>query len=309
MANVAAPPLRPPGYSLLIAAREVANEQGFRFDPYGIKWTPAACDNQIGPGPDTCDLTAQEDAFGSSISPDVSDDCEEQTFKAIPLWAGYRVSAFSDDVDYQAEVTILDNGEPSRPLSGNERKALDRLAATESFQLAKELWAGAVAVAANPDLPNNYFAKAGSSSVITGVQGVPESVGVLDRELGECLFGVRGMVHVTPRLLASWVANSVVTRVGNLWVTPIGNVVVADAGYPGTAPSGSSSLNPNYEWAFATGMVDVRLDAVQFLRGPGSFHRRTNTYELRAQRLGAAYFDPCCVLAVQVDPCADPCGT
>lgn len=292
MANVAAPPLRPPRYSLVIAARDgrATDDADFRFDQFGIKWTPAACDNEVGPGPKICDLTAQEEAYGSSISPDVSDDCEDQTFEPIPLWAGYRVSAFGD-------------------AAANEQRVRDRLAATESYQLAKELWAGAVAIASTPDLANNYFAKTGSAEVITGPVGIEEAVAVLDAEIGDCLKGARGMLHVTPKVLAQLAASGVVRMDGALWVTPIGNVVVADAGYPGTAPSGQSTTAQN-QWAFATGTVDVRLSPV-FLRGStedGTFHRRTNTFELRAERLGAAVFDPCCLLAVQIDPCSSPCA-
>lgn len=289
MANVAAPPLRPPRYSLLIAARDASSlDADFRWDQFGVKWTPEACSNEIGPGPKICDVTAQEDAYGSSVSPDVSADCADQTFEPLPLWAGYRVSAFSDPEE-------------------NNAKVIRRLAATESYQLAKELWAGAVALASTPDLANLYFAKSGEAEVVTGTVGVAEAVGVLDTELGNNLFGARGMLHVTPNVLARMAAAGAVRLDGALWVTPLGNVVVADAGYPGTAPAGQSTTADN-EWAFGTGMVDVYLDAVRVREAPGTFHRRTNTFELRAERLGAAIFDPCPLVAVQIDPCSEWCA-
>lgn len=289
MATVPAPPLRPPRYSLVVAARQVVDGPDVRpFDAFGLKWTPAACANEIGPGPEVCDLTAQEDAYGSSISPDVSGDCDEQTFEPIPLWAGYRVSAFGDE-------------------ETNAQRVRDRLAATESYQLAKELWAGAVAAASTPDLANAYFTKASAATVLTGPAGLTEAVGVLDAELGDCLYGARGMVHVTPKALAMLAAEGVARLDGSLWVTPMGNVVVADAGYPGTGPSGEGTVAGN-EWVFATGLVDVRLGPITERQLPGSFHRRTNTFELRAERLGAATFDPCCLLALQLDPCSTPCA-
>ena len=128
----------------------------------------------------------------------------------------------------------------------------------------------------------------------------------LDDALGDCLKGARGMLHVTPRLLAQQVAAFAVQKAGNLWVTPMGNIVVADAGYPGTAPSGQETSAGN-EWAFATGMVDIRLGEVFVTAPADGFHHRSNTNELRASRLAAVAVDPCCLLAIQVNPCASPC--
>lgn len=283
MATVSAPPLRPPAYGLIIAARDAsAVDDGFRWDR-GITWTPALCSDEIGPSAGGCDTGATSDDDDIAAM----EACEAPTFRPVVLYAMRRVSAYGPD-----------NAE-------NEERVRNRLAVTESYQLAKELWAGTIAQSTSPDMENDYFTKSGSATVVDpSPVGVPQAVGVLDAELGECLKGARGMIHVTPNALASLAAASVVRQSGALWLSPLGNVVVADAGYPGTAPSGETGE----EWAFATGMVDVRLGPVFVNTDRVAFDRRTNTYELKAERLAAAVYDGCCLLAVQIDPCDSPCA-
>ena len=84
---------------------------------------------------------------------------------------------------------------------------------------------------------------------------------------------------------------------GTLVTKSKGSIVVAGAGYPGTGPTGASNATPEagHSWAYATGMVDVRLtnvvvspDKLAMAIAPG-----TNEVTYRASRFAAVSFDPC----------------
>jgi hypothetical protein len=174
------------------------------------------------------------------------------------------------------------------------------------------------------------------------------ALSLLQQGLANCGVAGRGMVHATPYLAELWKGGYMadpmifpdaqyrrmlgadvqaeIARAGGLQapgggaqpqdehhvlMATRGTIIVAGAGYPGTGPAGAGHQTPetNRQWAFGTGIVDIRLggvrtypDADTMARDVGDgMTRNTNLVEYRAERYGAAVFDPCCVVAVYVD--------
>jgi hypothetical protein len=79
--------------------------------------------------------------------------------------------------------------------------------------------------------------------------------------------------------------------------------VVVGAGYPGTGPFGQPDPGPDEAWAFATGMVDIRLGDPMIY--PEEFwqalDRATNTVTFRGEQFAAVTHDGCCSFAVLID--------
>jgi hypothetical protein len=81
------------------------------------------------------------------------------------------------------------------------------------------------------------------------------------------------------------------------------DIVIVGAGYPGTGPFGQPAPSGTELWAFATGMVDVRLGDPMIY--PQTFSealdRHTNTVVFRGEQTAAVVHDGCCSFAVLID--------
>jgi len=139
--------------------------------------------------------------------------------------------------------------------------------------------------------------------------------------LANCADGSRGMIHATPALVARWLnltalnsvpVSSLVDELGeniagpNVLVTPDrGDIVIDGTGYLGTGPLGQPPPGANEAWAYATGIVDVRLGDVEVFPETlaEALDRRVNTITFRGERTGMAIHDGCCMFAVLVDIC------
>ena len=188
-----------------------------------------------------------------------------------------------------------------------EPRARRNLASVVSFELANELWTGALRDEANvdptvDDIDNLVLSDVTSDTVTNPVGGgvSPElALGLLVGGLADCSHGSVGMIHVTPQLLVALAAAYAVYRDGNIWLTPMGHVVVADAGYdgsgPGHVPAGAT------QWAYATSMISVRLGTVDIPAGfNDSVNKATNTVVVYAQQAVGFQWDECCALAAEV---------
>jgi hypothetical protein len=181
------------------------------------------------------------------------------------------------------------------------RRALD---ATESYAIARELWAGDLTRAAATagditDDERNLALVIGPEVLNDGDPVAPKhAVGILEEAVGHALRGGQAYLHVGRRvqpLLAD------LARDGNLLTTRVGNLVVADAGYPGTPPAGVAPA-AGVGWLYGTGTVVVRRSAV-FPPDPDSavIDTTTNRLILRTGRVVAATFDRSAHFAVPVD--------
>lgn len=164
--------------------------------------------------------------------------------------------------------------------------------ATE-FSVEREFWTGS-ALSTNP-----HLAMSSATLVNTGTAlGTKRALAALEQEALEHTLGQRVMIHASAEVVTMWMGDGTLADDGGTIVTKSkGNVVVAGAGYPGTGPSGDTHETPEdgHSWAYATGMVDVRLtdvvvspDKLAMALAPG-----TNEVTYRASRFAAVSFDPC----------------
>lgn len=181
-----------------------------------------------------------------------------------------------------------------------EGRARRLLARCQSKQIAAEFWTGTLATTAG--WPNQFLTDL-SSDVLTDGGATPVSaLACLEQALAQCGCGDRGMIHATPQLVTHWAAlgNSVLRREGGMLLTIHDTIVVSDGGYDGSGPGGT--VAGATQWAYATGMVTVRLGPVSIT--PGSFEealdRADNTVRFFAERPAAATFDGCCHAAAEV---------
>lgn len=280
-AIASARPVEPPRYGLLVAA-QVTPLNGVRWQR-GVAWEPEACASSGRVSIENCgstaELTAERHADFLNADP-------------FLVWSADECSIF---------------GSRARDWSGRVTRQLE---ATQSFQIAEELWGGELSAA--DGLDNRALIDSTSDTVTDAPASVLDAFACLEHGLARCSNGRRGMIHVTPQVLVHLVTNSTVTREGTQYLSPLGNIVVADAGYDGSGPGGSPATTS--QWAYATGLVQVTLEAQAELV-PGTLEdaqsiwrgldRSVNTLGIRAQKLAMFQWDECCHLAAEINlaPC------
>jgi hypothetical protein len=189
-------------------------------------------------------------------------------------------------------------------------RAERKLIACESNQIESELWRGDLSIARG--WGNKRLASL-DSDVLTDTATTPvRALSCLEQALAGCNCGGRGMIHAMPQIITLWSENGLVRREGNLLLTAMDTIVVPGSGYDGSGPPPSADAAPTPAadgsiWAYATGMVHIRLDTINVI--PDSFdaalNRSTNKITFIAERLVSATWD-CCHFAVELD--VDLCG-
>lgn len=283
-AVVAAPPLVPPRFGLIVSARDASSDVGPDGQPArweaGFSWEAESCTQ--GGIVDPCDDAEK------TLDPD---DLEgSQTFDPFVVWGGHRCSAFG--------------------ASETEREAKARriLAVQQHAQLEAEFWRGeyAQALATPADTDNAYLASAATDLAPGESSPLVYGLAALEEALAGC--GGRGMVHMTTTMHTLLVQAQVLRRDGNNWLTPLDNIAVPGSGYDGSSPAGDVDATGSTAYAYITGMVDVRLGPVVVFGGEQSMKHRQNVVEVRAERTAAATFDPCCVFGINVNLCETFCS-
>lgn len=277
---VQAPVARPPLYGL-IAAAPVVNDDNLRWAG-GWEFQPEGC-GLSGRDSVSCqgDVGVMDPAAGPAI---LQGD-------PIWLWAGDECSTF---------------GFQARDWQGRARRQLD---ATQSYELANELWEGTIAQA--DSLENRWLAGPGADSdtVTNGPVSLTAALGCVEQGLAELLKGQQGMVHMTPQLLTHLVGGQVAVRSGNVWTTAMGHVIVADAGYTGSGPD-SVGPTTTSQWIYGTPMLQVRLGPVELIPGDladaralaEALDRSVNSIVVLAGRLaGVQWASECAHVAAEVN--------
>lgn len=188
-----------------------------------------------------------------------------------------------------------------------QRRAQDQLAASESYQIAHELWTGdltADALDCNDEpWPNAYLADPTAVDRLTNGGADPvDGLACLEAGLAHYLKGRRGMIHATPQLATHWFAASALRREGRLLLTALDTIVVPDAGYPGDGPDAPAGAT---QWAYGTDMVQVRLGTVVLLPDgddlAAALDRQNNDVEYRAERMAAVTWGGCAHVGAEFD--------
>lgn len=205
------------------------------------------------------------------------------------VWAGDQCSAL---------------GWNARDYRGRATRAL---LASESKQLAHELWSGTVAQqtagSAQP-WPNSWLASPAAEIISSSAQTVSDALAFLEQGLADATNGQRGAIYCTVQLGTYWseLGNTFRSSTSSQILTYRGTLIIPDAGFPGTSPSGTPATNGS-QWAYATLMPTVRRESTIHLY-PDTFDETftgNNTIAWYANRLAVATFPPCALIACQVN--------
>lgn len=283
---VDAPPARPPRYSLLIAAPTV--DDGARWQA-GVEFAPEGCGNGG---------RVAVDCIGGTDPLDPDENPDWVTSDGFAVWAADQCSTF---------------GRAARDYAGRARRQLE---ATQSFQIAEEVWGGSLV--GQPVLlgapgtvnENRPLTDVASDRVTSSAETAVEALGLVVGALGKCGEGRQGMIHVTPQVLQHLVNESSVYRDGGLWYSAMGHLIVADDGYDGSGPGGVPAGST--QWIYGTSMMAVRLGELEIyprlpeaganeIDWPAAVDPATNLVTVIAQRLALVQWDRCCHVAAEVD--------
>ncbi len=131
----------------------------------------------------------------------------------------------------------------------------------------------------------------------------------MEQALAESNCSGRRIIHAQPRVVTLWKLNGLVDVAPDRThlLTALGTVVVAGTGYPGTSPTGAAATY-SHSWIYGTGTVRVFLgDTTVNQTDATSVVKATNDSELRAERPVLTIFDPCTLLAAEVNLCDPSC--
>lgn len=176
-------------------------------------------------------------------------------------------------------------------------------------QVEEELWHGTLAVAEGwPNLALTVGADMVGLSA-TDAYPWPVALALLQKDMRACLGDAVGVIHASPALVSLWQMAGAVKEISGVLRDVFGNFVIAGSGYDGSDPDGV--ITSGIEWAYGTGIVDIRIGEVYVLDPKQSVQRSTNTVELVAEATMSATWDGCCHHAVQAsiaDSCTFPGG-
>ena len=175
--------------------------------------------------------------------------------------------------------------------------------ATSPFVVARELWDGALGqtepfTIRGETYRNARLADPSAEIVGTGGADLLPALGRLEQAAVEASMGQRVMLHLPVRLAAR--LGEFTRRVGADLLTRSDNLVIADAGYPGTGPTGQAVGAT--AWAYATTVAVVRQSRIDLIDDPAAtVDRAVNTVTVWASRVFAATFDPCVHFTTQIN--------
>lgn len=192
-----------------------------------------------------------------------------------------------------------------------EKRAMRQLDAVRHKALEHEFWTGYIDPS-NPSLMNStpndddHILNPGGAAAPVAVSPGMALV-LFAQALSNCGSGGRGMIHATPGLVERWINLTAVNCDDRLiWTCARGDIIVNGTGYPGLGPIGQPPPAAGTVWAYATGMVNVRMGDPEMY--PKEFSeaidRATNTVTYRGEQVASAVHDLCCSFAVLVDLCA-----
>jgi hypothetical protein len=200
-------------------------------------------------------------------------------------------------------------------LTDAESIARDALLKVEQWQVERAFWTGTAGktstggvaqttvyphLAANSALSDSagIVLQTAASTAPTGATlDVADGLGRLEGALADCYHG-QGVIHISPKALPTFVANSLAVERDGALYTPAGNRLVVGAGYPGSGPDGSAAA-AGTSWIYATGALFGYQSEVMMPNTVESFDRVENTYHLIAQRVYVIGWE-CCHLATQI---------
>lgn len=195
------------------------------------------------------------------------------------------------------------------------------LEAAQGKAVEAELWTGDSTQAAST---GNLYLAGGSANFedLTPDPSVKSPGGyalaALQEYLAGCREGGRGMIHATRATVDIWAREYLVRREGNLIFDLFDNWIIAGVGYDGSDPDGDVDPTGHSAYAYATGLVDVRLGEILINGAPQgestiaeALDRSNNDATWIAERAYGVTWDGCCHAGIRVglcETCCDPDG-
>lgn len=149
--------------------------------------------------------------------------------------------------------------------------------------------------------------------------GITRGIAALEEEIA--LTGRQGVIHVSPQLVASYIALWSLDNRSGVIRTINGTVIIPDAGYAaGSQPAGHAAATGTQEWIYATGPVDIRRSETFVMperveqavdRGSGmagATNHKPNSITYRVERYYVVDWDTVLHACVLVDRCISGCA-
>lgn len=249
---IPAVPVRPPYYSLLVAADVI--EDGVTWQQ-GVEWNP-------------------EQVFGGNVQ---DFDC---------FGGGFDMADVANPINNGAEpfvVTANDRcstfGWQARDYEGRARR---QLAAVRSAQVAHNFQVNAVASSVNVALED------AQQMVHPSPVDVLDALALMEGAMALTYGGRRGMIHVTPQTFTLLKSAFAIEFVSNKWQTGLGTIIVTDAGY--TALEGHEFMYGTLMVQIRLGEVIIVPGSLDQARAQAT-DLRTNLTEIFATQLALIQYD------------------
>lgn len=190
--------------------------------------------------------------------------------------------------------------------SGRDRRgrAERNLTATESWQVEREVFDGVISATRDDVDHVNPFLTDGNADAATSAPTPPKyALAAMERALADCLHGQRGMIHATPDVVSLWDADGLVRVEGELLLTVHDTIVVPGTGYSGDDPDGDTATAGS-SWAYGTPVMYLLQASIETVGGddqPGRVDRSVNTETYLVERVQVVLWNPCCLVAAEVD--------
>ncbi len=249
------------------------------------------------------------------------------SWRAATCVPGYR-SGFCDDSEREDPVTIIDpefcpygiylpyrcdwvlpastpslaSDTPTEP--DYIRDASDQLDAVTAFHVANELWRGSAS--GDPSLMSSATDVTGAGGAVHPVTAVGTLLDAFQGYGAATSDGQGGgipIIHAPSSIVTSLIANYLVNQQGDILYGPCGSLVSYGPGYPvdgtGNFGPGGDVAGAGNEWIYITGAVEYALGPISvFPTAPeDQVDRRSNAFQIWAQRQAIHRFDPLCVFA------------
>ena len=242
------------------------NPNRWAFD--GVNFVSVGCDFQVNPAAlDPCDPVTVEDSTPPGMADSVT----------FPPFAFHVVVAWPANCLEYSEV---------------EKHVMEAMQAELSKIFAEQVMWGYWNSAAES------LVTAATEVTSTPIDSSIEAVAAVEEGLATYWHDAVGMIHVSPGVLFE--ISPHLEFADNRFYTPSGHIVVADAGYSGSAASGTTTSG--ISWVYGSSPVHYKYFTPNWSgEWWENFDFRRDEYRVRIDGVGIAIFEPCSVVAAQAN--------
>jgi hypothetical protein len=255
-------------YAVLTGPEYETEENGAQRWLNGVKFIPFGCDKIVGHTVDPCVLRETEALEGMG---------EEVLFEPFMAEVAVQCSTLATDGP-ELEAFLVAHAALGRS------SILGAQVERSAYTTGNPSLASEAQIIANAD-----------KSAIGALIAVEDA-------LADVLDGGQGMIHMTPGLFVALSAGGGMRfDADGRPYTATGHFVVADAGYQGVSPN-TGDVAAGELWIYGSGPVFAKYsDVSRFTQDPETVDLERNLRTVSVQTYGLAFFEPCSVVAAEVD--------